>query len=124
MRGLFFACVVACALTGVVAVAGPAVRTADQRQALVDLAYVLGQAHALRRACAGPADDTWRARMEKLLDVEAPAEALRVQLADSFNAGYASGGAEARDCKTAAAAEARAARRGSDLARRLSAGTP
>lgn len=102
------------------AVAAPAVRTAEQRQVLIDLAYVLGQAHALHRVCAGPTDDTWRGRMEKLIAVEAPGEAFKSRLSDSFNAGFTSKSAQARDCKAAAPAEQAVAKRGAELSRKLS----
>jgi uncharacterized protein (TIGR02301 family) len=104
--------------------AAPAVRTGEQRQALLDLAYVLGQAHALHRVCAGPADDTWRGRMERLLETEAPPEALKASLTESFNAGYSAEDGRARDCKAAAGLEAEVARRGRELARRLSGAAP
>lgn len=106
------------------ALAGSPVRTADQRQTLADLAYALGQAHALHRVCAGPADDTWRGRMAKLLEVEAPAEVLKAQLTESFNAGYSAEDGRAKDCKAAAGLEADVARRGRDLARRLTVAAP
>ena len=102
------------------AAAAPAVRTAEQRQVLIDLAYVLGQAHALHRVCAGATDDTWRGRMEKLIEVEAPGEAFKSRLSDSFNAGFTSRPAQARDCKAASGAEQGVARRGAELARKLS----
>src|SRR5438874_6113181 len=65
-----------------VAVAQPPV----VRQKLADLAYVLGEAHALAGACGRPGDLRWRARMNRLLDLEAREPAFRSRLADSFNA--------------------------------------
>ncbi len=109
---------------GGVAEAAPAVRTPEQRQTLIDLAFVLGEAHALHRVCAGPADDTWRGHMQKLLDVEAPAEALKARLTESFNAGFSAKDAQAKDCKAASALEAGVAKRGAELARRLSGPSP
>jgi uncharacterized protein (TIGR02301 family) len=106
------------------ATATPAVRTAEQRQVLIDLAYVLGQAHALHRVCAGAADDTWRGRMEKLIEVEAPGEAFKSRLSDSFNAGFTAKDAQVKDCKAAATTEAAVARRGSELAHKLAAPAP
>ncbi len=106
------------------AAAAPAPRTPEQQQVLVDLAYSLGQAHALHRICAGPADNTWRARMERMLEVEAPGEAQKTRLTDSFNAGFGSRPAQAKDCKVAAAAESAIARRGAALSRRLAPGAP
>ena len=104
--------------------AAPAVRTPEQRQTLVDLAFVLGEAHALHRVCAGPSDDTWRGRMQKLLEVEAAPDTLKARLTESFNAGFSAKDAQAKDCKTASALEAGVARRGAELARRLSGGSP
>jgi len=104
--------------------ADPAVRPPEQRQALLDLAYTLGRAHALHRVCAGSADDTWRGRMQKLLEVEAPPDALKTELTNSFNAGFATEEGRNKDCKTAAGLEADVARRGAELARRLAGAPP
>jgi len=104
--------------------AASANRTAEQRQALVDLAFVLGEAHALHRICAGPTDDTWRGRMQTLLSVEAPPETLKARLTESFNAGFSARGAQAKDCKAASVLEAGVARRGAELARGLSGLSP
>lgn len=105
------------------AAAAPPVRTAEQRQTLIDLAFVLGEAHALHRVCAGPSDDTWRGRMAKLIETEAPADALKAKLSDSFNAGFTAKDAQAKDCASATPAEAIVARKGAELARKL-AGPP
>ncbi len=51
---------------------------------MVDLAYVLGQSHALRQACSGADDQSWRGRMQELLRVEAPDDALKARLSRSF----------------------------------------
>ncbi len=114
---------IALLLTGSAA-AAPPVRTPEQRQTLIDLAFVLGQAHALHRVCAGEADNTWRARMGKLIEVEAPPDALKAKLTDSFNAGFGSDAAKAKDCKAATAAEAAVAKRGGELSRRLASPAP
>ncbi len=106
------------------ALAEPPVRTPEQRQVLIDLARVLGQAHALHRVCAGPADDTWRARMGRLLEVEAPSETLKAKLTESFNTGFASKEAQAKDCKAATVAEQAVAQKGAALSRRLAAPAP
>jgi len=91
-----------------------------QRQSVVDLAYVLGEAHALHRACAGGEDNTWRGRMGRLLQIEAPDQAFRQRLMASFNAGFLARNAEFPRCTLkAAAAERTAAARGRDLSRRL-----
>lgn len=95
----------------------------QRRQQVVDLAYVMGEAHALHRACAGGEDNTWRGRMSRLLQVEAPDAAFRQQLMTSFNAGYVARSAEFPKCTVKTAdAERIVAARGRDLARRLAAG--
>ena len=42
-------------------------REPADRQRLLDLAYALGQSHALRQACEGAGDQFWRARMMRLI---------------------------------------------------------
>ena len=37
-------------------------RAADERQRLLDLAYTLGESHALRQICQGEGDQYWRSR--------------------------------------------------------------
>lgn len=64
-------------------------RSPAARQSLVELAYVLGESHALRQRCHGAGDQFWRNRMTQLLDVEASDQALQARLANSFNTGYA-----------------------------------
>ncbi len=96
-----------------------------QRQRVVDLAYVLGEAHALHRVCAGREDNTWRGRMGRLLQAEAPDPAYRQQLMDSFNAGFTARNAEFPACTIKSAdAEKTVAAHGRDLARRIAAGAP
>ncbi len=95
----------------------------QQRQQVVDLAYVLGQAHALHRLCAGPDDNTWRGRMGRLLKAEAPDAAYRQRLMQSFNAGFVAETAEFPKCTLKSAdAEKTVAARGRDLSRRLASG--
>jgi uncharacterized protein (TIGR02301 family) len=97
----------------------------QQRQRVVDLAYVLGEAHALHRVCAGREDNTWRGRMGRLLQAEAPDPAYRQQLMDSFNAGFTARNAEFPACTIKSAdAEKTVAAHGRDLARRIAAGAP
>ncbi len=89
------------------------------------LAYVLGEAHALHRVCAGREDNTWRGRMGRLLQAEAPDPAYRQQLMDSFNAGFTARNAEFPACTIKSAdAEKTVAAHGRDLARRIAAGAP
>jgi uncharacterized protein (TIGR02301 family) len=106
-----------------VALASPAFaqdRTPTQRQTLVQLAYVLGQSHALRQACMGPDDQYWRERMARLVQTESPDSAFDVRLRDSFNSGFSSGQAQFPSCSSESRAEeAREAGRGRALASSL-----
>jgi uncharacterized protein (TIGR02301 family) len=103
------------------AMADPPPRPPEQRQAVIELAYVLGESHALHRACAGQQDDTWRARMSRLVQAEGADGAYKQQLTDSFNAGFVARHAEFPACTTKSqAAERIAAGHGRRLARRLS----
>ena len=98
-------------------------RAPDQRQVLTDLSYVLGESHALRRACLGPSDRQWYDRMQRLLVVEAPDKAFRQVLVERFNAGFLAAGAEFPRCSPDSRAAARdAADRGKGLAEKLTAG--
>jgi uncharacterized protein (TIGR02301 family) len=90
-------------------------RTPAERQTLTDLAYVLGQSHALRQACAGPADQFWRQRMSALVTTEAPDPVFDRQLRTGFNTGFAAAQSafprcspEVRRREAAAAARGRA----------------
>ena len=90
------------------------------RQALLDLAYVLGEAHALKQACE-PNSQYWRARMQRLVDLEKPDRDFHVRLADRFNTGFTVRETQFPECSPAArAAAAAAARRGRTLAQGLS----
>jgi uncharacterized protein (TIGR02301 family) len=102
------------------AAAAPPPRSPDQRQTLLDLAYVLGEAHALRAACQGPEDQAWRSRMSRMMEVEQPEPAFRRRLIDNFNTGFASRQAETPTCGPDTPAKERAvAVRGRALAQRL-----
>ncbi|MES2724835.1 MAG: TIGR02301 family protein [Pseudomonadota bacterium] len=95
-------------------------RSPAQRQSLVDLAYVLGESHALRQACAGPEDQFWRTRMMNLVSNEKPDAALDGRLKESFNTGFASRQTEFQSCGPASRrAELAAANHGLDISRRL-----
>ncbi len=103
-----------------VAAASAQDRAPTARQALADLAGVLGQSHAIRQACSGRKDFSWRERMERLLSVEAADQGLRNRLVKAFNDGYAAGQAEYPTCTPASRqAAARLAGRGEALARDL-----
>ena len=59
------------------------------RPGLGDLAYALGEAHALRQACRGRGDGRWRERMSAVLEAERPDRERRSQLVERFTAGFA-----------------------------------
>lgn len=113
------------ALLALILIAGPALaqdRTPDERQTLGELAYALGESHALRQACSGPADQYWRDRMVRLTEVEAADPAFDAVVRERFNTGFAAGQAQAQRCNAASLrAEAAAAARGQALAQKLSA---
>ena len=95
-------------------------RPAAGRQSLVDLAFVLGQSHALRQTCQGDADQYWRSRMLRLLDLEAPDQQLKSRLIQSFTTGFDGARASFPSCTAAARAQAvREATRGRALAENL-----
>ena len=95
-------------------------RPPAQRQTLTDLAYVLGESHALRQACLGPADQFWRGRMLRLVDAEAPDPAFNTRLNNAFNAGFSSAQAQYPACGAdSRRAEAAVAARGQTLAASL-----
>ena len=96
-------------------------RAPAERQVMVDLAYVLGESHALRQTCAGSADMFWRSRMEEMLRVEAADQGFVNRMTLSFNSGFAAGQAGFPACDAGLKAEARRiAARGRELSARLS----
>ena len=98
----------------------PSRRSGADRQAVVQLAYTLGEAHALHRLCAGSADGLWYGRMQRLEAAEGGDEAGRRQLVDAFNAGFAGRQAQVLACgRRSRAAEQAVAERGRTLAARL-----
>jgi uncharacterized protein (TIGR02301 family) len=93
-------------------------RTAAERQSLVGLSYVLGEAHALRSVCEGRSSQRWRERMTRLIELEQPDEGFKRRLLDSFNAGFAYREAAHPACDSdARAAVTETARRGQEIAR-------
>jgi uncharacterized protein (TIGR02301 family) len=95
-------------------------RDPAQRQKLLDLAYVLGEAHALARACDNDSQ-YWRARMTRLIELETPDLAFKGRLTAQFNTGYSAREAQFPGCSPAAKAAARAAaQRGRQLSLDLS----
>jgi uncharacterized protein (TIGR02301 family) len=95
-------------------------RSPEERQSLLDLAFVLGRSHALRQACAGPSDQYWRSRMTSLLAAEAPEPVFGERLKQAFNTGFASTEAAFPRCTGhVRGEEAAAAARGRALAASL-----
>lgn len=82
-------------------------RDPASRQQLLDLAYVLGEAHALRQACR-PDDQYWRNRMRRLIQVEFPDEPFADRLADRFNTGFTVREAQFTTCDARTRAEEQA----------------
>ncbi len=111
------------------ALAAPAVppRSAQARQMVVDLAYALGETHALRQVCLGEEDQELRVQMSRLVEIEQTDPALGAagqrRLIEAFNAGFSARGAQFPSCRpeVQAALEAAAAK-GEALARRLGGG--
>ena len=78
-------------------------RSPALRQSLVDMAYVLGEAHALRQACNGPRDQYWRSRMQRMVETEQPDLAFDRRLRESFNTGFVTRQGGFPDCTPATA---------------------
>lgn len=103
-------------------------RSPQARQLVIDLAYAMGETHALRQACLGDADQEWRVHMGRLVEVESADPALGAsgqrRLVESFNAGFNAKSAQFPSCKPEVqAALVAAAAKGETLARRLAGGT-
>jgi len=88
LPGLLSAAVLLAAGTATAAPAAAIPRSPEQRQILVELAYVLGESHALRRVCLGPTDGQWYERMNRLVGLEGGDPIFRQRLIDRFNAGF------------------------------------
>ncbi|HZC17425.1 MAG TPA: TIGR02301 family protein [Caulobacteraceae bacterium] len=98
-------------------------RSPADRQTLVELAYALGQSHALRQVCSGANDYYWRRRMQQLVAAEQPDGPFNRRLADSFNDGFIASRQAFPVCNAASRAEAEAiAAKGGELAQDLNSG--
>lgn len=96
-------------------------RDARERQRLLDLAYTLGESHALRQVCQGDGDQYWRSRMVRLTEVEQADQAFDAQMRERFNTGFASRRSEYPICDDASRkAEQQVARKGQSQAQKLS----
>lgn len=93
----------------------------EHRDTLQALAMTMGEIHALRAACRGVSDQTWRSRMATVMDLEAPADSpLRRDLIVRFNEGWQAGAARWPSCPgDARSTEASLARTGERLAIRM-----
>jgi uncharacterized protein (TIGR02301 family) len=92
-----------------------------QRQVLLDLAFTLGESHALRQVCEGGGDQYWRSRMVRLAEVEKADQAFDAQLRDRFNTGFAARQGQFPECDDASRqAEQQTARKGQALSAKLS----
>lgn len=109
----------------VLVLAAPALaqeRPPPERQSLVDLAYAIGESHALRQVCNGDGDQFWRDRMAELINTEQADEAFEARLKQSFNSGFAARRAQYPACDSdSRKAELAVARKGEGIAKRLAA---
>lgn len=111
------ALIIACMATSAVAQE----REPEERQRLLDLAYTLGESHALRQTCEGVNDQFWRSRMVRLTEVEQADQGFDAQLRERFNTGFAARQGEFPLCDAASRkAEQQSARKGQALALKLS----
>ncbi|CAN5281543.1 TIGR02301 family protein [soil metagenome] len=95
-------------------------RGAVERQRLLDLAFTIGESHALRQVCAGAGDQYWRSRMVRLTEVEKADQAFDAQLREKFNTGFAARQGQFIDCDEASRqAEQAVARKGQALSTKL-----
>ena len=110
-------------LSGFLAGAGSALaqdRGPAERQTLLDLAFTLGESHALRQVCEGGGDQYWRSRMVRLTEVEKADQAFDAQLREKFNVGFAARQGEFQGCDDASRqAEQAVARKGQALSAKL-----
>ncbi len=96
-------------------------RGPTERQSLLDLAFTLGESHALRQVCEGAGDQYWRSRMVRLTEVEKADQAFDAQLRERFNTGFAARQGQFPECDEASRqAEQQVARKGQALAAKLS----
>ena len=95
-------------------------REPPERQTLVDLAYAIGESHALRQVCQGDGDQFWRERMIQLTQTEAADQGFETRLNQAFNSGFAARQAQFTACgPESRKAELAVARKGEGLSRKL-----
>ncbi|WGM40977.1 TIGR02301 family protein [Caulobacter sp. NIBR1757] len=97
-------------------------RPPPERQSLVDLAYAIGESHALRQVCSGDGDQYWRDRMAELVNTEQADADFEARLKQSFNSGFAARKAQFPSCgPDSRKAELAVARKGEGIAKRMAA---
>jgi uncharacterized protein (TIGR02301 family) len=97
-------------------------RPPPERQSLVDLAYAIGESHALRQVCNGDGDQHWRERMAELINTEAADADFEARLKQAFNSGFAARQSQFPACgPDSRKAELAVARKGEGIAKRLAA---
>jgi len=98
--------------------AGGEVRPYDAK--LMRLAEILGAVHYLRELCGANEGQTWRKRMEELIEGEGNASLRRAQLTSRFNNGYRSYSRTYQSCTPSAqTAVTRFLAEGSEIATEL-----
>jgi uncharacterized protein (TIGR02301 family) len=94
-------------------------RAPAARQTLIDLAYILGEAHGLRQVCS-LGDQHWRGRMLAMVDTENSDHGFAERLRQNFNTGYVARQSQFTVCSPESRkAESDVAARGAALARRM-----
>eukprot|EP01030_Chromulinospumella_sphaerica_P019183 gene19183-19066_t len=97
-------------------------RPPPERQSLVDLAYAIGESHALRQVCSGDGDQHWRDRMAELINTEAADADFEARLKQAFNSGFAARKSQFPSCGIdSRKAELAVARKGEGIAAKLAA---
>ena len=87
------------AATAVVGAPARAQEAGPSLDTLVELADLLGRAHAIRSACNGDADQTWRNYMFNMLAIEAPGGSPRKSaLTGAFNRDFRDQAARSGKC--------------------------
>jgi len=105
-------CAQICALIAVFFLAlGAGARAQDAPPAgrgaqLERLAYILGQVHHLRGRCARGEAEVWRARMQRLSELERMGEKARKALIETFNSGFYAARTQHPECDERAGAAA------------------
>lgn len=91
---------------------------------LMRLAEILGAVHYLRELCGANEGQTWRRRMEELIEGEGSAALRRAQLTSRFNNGYRSYSRTYQTCTPSAqTAVTRFMAEGSEIATQLAKST-